>query len=87
MPDSEGQNSALGLQTEAAYDFLRDMPLPAFIIDRVRDIYLANTALAAIFGYDDAQILSDKIRQGDFLSTHFSPEVMAQFYELLSDSG
>lgn len=87
MSDSEGRNSALGLQTEAAYDFLRDMPLPAFIIDREREIYLANTALAAIFGYDDAQILSDKIRQGDFLSTHFSPEVMTQFYELLSDSG
>lgn len=87
MSDREGRNATQGLQTEAAYDFLRDMPLPAFIIDRERDIYLANAALATIFGYDDAQIMSDKIRQGDFLSTHFNPEVMAQFYELLSDSG
>jgi Signal transduction histidine kinase len=85
--DKEDRNSALELQTEAAYDFMRDMPLPAFIIDRDRDIYLANTALSAIFGYEDGRTLSDKLRQGEFLSSHFSPEVMAQFYELLTDSG
>lgn len=85
--DKEGPNNSLELQTEAAYGFLRDMPLPAFIIDRDREIYLANTALSSIFGYEDAPALSDKLRAGDFLSAHFSPEVMAQFYELLGDGG
>lgn len=83
--DKEGRNTALELQTEAAYDFMRDMPLPAFIIDRERAIYLANTALSSIFGYEDARILSGKLEQNEFLSSHFSPEVLAQFYELLAN--
>ncbi len=72
---------------DAAYDFLEGMPLPAFIVDRERNLYLANPALIATFGYDGRQAMEERLQSRDFLSVHFSPEVIRQFYEMLNDCG
>jgi|GEM_PF-1611885 len=85
--DHETRKASAELQAEAAYEFLRHMPLPSFHIDRKRGIGLANKALAKAFGYDQIQPLSDKLKKGEFLSSHFKPEVLTPFYELIADKG
>ena len=71
----------------AACDFFLSMPLPAFTLNRERNIYLANQALAGTFGYEDKSVIESLLRAKGFLPAHFSPEVVAQFYELLSVGG
>jgi len=70
--------------TEASFDFIQKMPLAAFIVDRGRDVFLGNPALAAAFAYSDLKILEDRLRQGVFFPSHFSPETIGQFHEMLS---
>ena len=53
------------------------------MVDRSRDVYLANPALAAAFGYHDHLALEERLRQGAFLQAHFSPEEVSQLYEML----
>ncbi|UQZ89450.1 hypothetical protein C4J81_09660 [Deltaproteobacteria bacterium Smac51] len=72
------------LRTGAAYDFFQKVPLPAFHIDRKRGIYMVNVALARTFGYEDPKVVEDVFRKSMFFPTHFSPDIVAQFYELAS---
>ena len=45
-PDGPGERRG-----QAVLEFWQTMPLPAYIIDRGRNLFLANQALAATFGY------------------------------------
>lgn len=72
-----------GALTEVALDFIRSMPIPAFLIDEEKNTYLANQAMAEAFGYESIEALEKRIRQPGFLAGHFQPEAVAQLYETL----
>jgi signal transduction histidine kinase len=67
-------------------EFWRELPLPAYIVDSGQGLYVANQALADVFGYpglDQAQAAL----AADFWPTHFSPEAVGGFLNLLSRQG
>ncbi|MDR0881025.1 MAG: HAMP domain-containing histidine kinase [Candidatus Adiutrix sp.] len=69
----------------AAYDFVRNIHLPVFIIDRPQGVFMANEALAKAFGYDGGLAdLEGLLARREFLTSHFSPEVTTRFYEMLT---
>lgn len=76
---------ATGALTEVALDFIRSMPIPAFLIDDEKNTYLANQAMAEAFGYESIKALEKRIRQPDFVAAHFQPEAVAQLYDTLLD--
>jgi signal transduction histidine kinase len=83
MPANPNENSQKYRLAETAFDFFRHMTLPALIADRDNNLYLANEALAATFGYENTAAVESVLEHGEFLSTHFSPAVRAEFYEIL----
>lgn len=72
---------------ETALEFMRSMPMPAFVENEERDIYLANQAMADAFGYESVKILEDNLRRPSFLAGHFPSDAIAQLYEALYDQG
>lgn len=72
---------------EAALEFMRSIPMPAFLEDEERDIYLANQAMADAFGYESVKALEESIRRPSFLASHFRPDAIAQLFEMLYDKG
>jgi len=68
-------------------EFWRELPLPAYIIDSSRGLYLANQALAETFGYPDTQAAEAALESDGFLPAHFSSEAVSDFFELLTRQG
>ena len=68
-------------------DFWQNLPLPAYIIDRGRGLYLANQALAETFGYRNTGEAEEALESGHFLSAHFGSEASTGFFELLNRKG
>ena len=68
-------------------EFWRDLPLPAYMVDSGRSLYLANRALAEAFGYKGLEAAEAALESGDFLQAHFSSEVVGGFFELLTRQG
>ncbi|MDR2725868.1 MAG: hypothetical protein LBC90_07425, partial [Candidatus Adiutrix sp.] len=68
-------------------EFWRELPLPAYIIDNDRGLYLANQALAETFGYPDTAAAQAALESDGFLPAHFSSEVVSEFFEILTRQG
>ena len=68
----------------AACDFLLTVPLPLFILRRDQGLYLANPALAAAFGYDDVEVVRQRLKEAQFLPSHFKAADVAALYERLA---
>ncbi|MDR1921265.1 MAG: PAS domain-containing sensor histidine kinase [Candidatus Adiutrix sp.] len=73
--------------TKAAYQAFMRLALPFFIIDRDRRIFMANPALAEVFGYDDVRDVEDCLRRGAFLSAHFDVDALGRLYDRLGAQG
>jgi len=71
----------------ASYAFVRDVPLPILIVDRQKNLYLVNQALAEIFGYKDLKEVEGLLENHEFLQAHFNADTVAQLYEFLSQNG
>ncbi len=74
------------LAASAAFNFLHEMPLPVFILNRDQGLYLANPALARTFGYDDVGIVQERLKSVEFLSAHFKARDVAALYEALGQN-
>lgn len=83
--DRERQAGAV--VASAALGFIRSMPMPAFLGDEERNIYLANQAMADAFGYESVEALEESIKRPSFLASHFPPDVIAQLFEMLYKQG
>ena len=68
-------------------NFWRDLPFPAYVINRSRRLYLANPALIKLFGYGSAGAAGAALKSGGFLAAHFSSEAEGEFFELLHSQG
>ena len=77
----------IGRRSQAALDFWLALPLPAYIIDRERQVFLANQALAETFGYPGPAEAEAALAADDFLPAHFSPATLSEFYEMLARNG
>ena len=81
-PGPSGDEGRLSLEA-----FWRDLPLPAYIVDRGRGFYMANPALARAFGYKDVETVEAALASGGFLAAHFNSETVGEFFELLVRHG
>lgn len=75
------------LAAEAAYDFVKHLPLPAIIIDVDNQLYVTNQALVTTFGYKSIDEVRELFNSREFFRTHFKADTIAQLYELLADHG
>ncbi|MDR3038362.1 MAG: hypothetical protein LBV21_03585, partial [Candidatus Adiutrix sp.] len=81
-PDGPGERRG-----QAVLEFWQTMPLPAYIIDRGRNLFLANQALAATFGYQGVEAAEAALAASDFLSAHFNLEAVSELYDMLMKNG
>ena len=81
-PDEPGERRG-----QAVLEFWQTMPLPAYIIDRGRNLFLANQALAETFGYQGVEAAEAALAAGDFLPAHFSLEAVSELYDMLMKNG
>ncbi|MDL2226894.1 PAS domain-containing protein [Deltaproteobacteria bacterium OttesenSCG-928-M10] len=80
--------TAPSARAEAVYESIRQyLPLPYLLVDSDRGLWVANQALADIFGYASVAEIERSLERREFLNTHFSSDVVAQLYELLAANG
>ena len=68
-------------------NFLMELPLAAFVVNRERGIYRANMLLVKMFGYENSQEVSHLLEENSFLSKHFPKEVLADLHSSLRKEG
>lgn len=68
-------------------DFFQTIPLASCIVDTHKGIYLANQALASIFGYDSIQNANQSLQDKKFLSEHFTARDLYDLQKELTDQG
>lgn len=81
MDTAESAGRRQELREGAGLAFFQNLPLPALYIDRARGLFMANSALAKSFGYENTAVLEDVFQRNLFFSTHFSPDLIARFFE------
>lgn len=86
MADENRKQPEVAL-AEVALEFMRAIPMPAFLADEEREIYLANQAMADAFGYESLEALENSLRRPSFLAGHFPPDAVALLYEMLHEKG
>ena len=87
MADTAARQLLDKMRADASYEFVRHVSLPVLIVDRRKNLYLVNQALADVFGYADAKEVEELLVNHEFLQAHFKAETIAQLYELLFKNG
>lgn len=75
------------MRADASHEFVRHTSLPVLIVDGNQSLYVANQALAEVFGYNDVKEVEELLENHEFLPAHFNADTIAQLYELLSKNG
>lgn len=71
----------------ATSEFFHTINLPCCIVNRDKGIYLANQALAKIFGYDSIQDINQSLLGGYFFSEHFTANTLDHLQKILATDG
>ncbi|MDR2945181.1 MAG: HAMP domain-containing histidine kinase [Candidatus Adiutrix sp.] len=75
------------VRADASHEMLRNALVPVLIVERAQGLFMANQALAAVFGYQSCREVEELMKNGEFLRAHFQVEALAPFYEALFKNG
>jgi len=87
MADAATEKLLEKTKADASYELVRHTSLPVLIVDSRINLYVANQALADVFGYEKVKDVEELLAKHEFLPAHFNADTVAQLYELLSQNG